>query len=264
MIGDLLGFGIVWYHPTGIANVLSLSKVQDRYRVTCDSDGRNYFRVYSPNAPNFIMSPGGLYYHDMSKAGDSSHVLAEQGVEIDNENEEEDLAEQDAEDSPSGEPVGIKTVNKLKSGYTDHEINRANRACRFQEILGASLRTILHIVDRKLFPNCPITRTDIKMAEHIYGPSRAHLKGKTVCRSTDHVVNNVSILQTTIMAKYMTVTLCADIIFINGVRFFTTVSRHTKFITGLHIADATTETLESSLQSVKAIYANARLQDFES
>jgi len=92
------------------------------------------------------------------------------------------------------------------------------------------------------------------MAEHIYGPSQAHLKGKTVRRSTNHVVDNVSILPVTIMAKYMTVILCADIIFINGVRFFTIVSRHIKFVTGLHIADATTEMLESSLQSVKAIY----------
>ena len=80
MIGDLPGFGIVWYHPTGIANVLSLSKVQDRYRVTYDSGGGNYFCVYSPNAPNFVMSPGGLYYHDMT--GDTGHVLAEQGVEV--------------------------------------------------------------------------------------------------------------------------------------------------------------------------------------
>ena len=95
------------------------------------------------------------------------------------------------------------------------------------------------------------------MAEHIYGPSQAHLKGKTVRRSTDHVADNVSILPATIMAKYMSVILCADIIFINGVRFFTTVSRHIKFITGMHIADATTETLENSLKSVKAVYAKS-------
>ena len=42
--------------------------------------------------------------------------MAEQGVEIESKHEEQDLAEQDVEDSPSGEPVGIKTIDKLKSG----------------------------------------------------------------------------------------------------------------------------------------------------
>ena len=94
------------------------------------------------------------------------------------------------------------------------------------------------------------------MAEHIYGPSLTHLKGKTVCHYTDHIVDNISILPATIMAKFMSVTLCADIIFINGIRFFTTVSRHIQFVTGLHIADATTEALEgcSELRRPKILH----------
>jgi hypothetical protein len=34
MVGDLKGFGEVWYHPHGIANILSMSLVEDRYPVT--------------------------------------------------------------------------------------------------------------------------------------------------------------------------------------------------------------------------------------
>ena len=37
--GDLLGYGTVWFHPVGIANILSLSKVADKYRVSYDSSG---------------------------------------------------------------------------------------------------------------------------------------------------------------------------------------------------------------------------------
>jgi hypothetical protein len=34
MIGDLAGYGTVWYHPQGIANILSLSRMKERgYRV---------------------------------------------------------------------------------------------------------------------------------------------------------------------------------------------------------------------------------------
>ena len=74
MIGDLPGFGIVWYHPTGIDNMLSLGKVQDTYRVTYDSAGGNHFLVHSPNRPKFVMSPKGLFCHDM--APKTGYILA--------------------------------------------------------------------------------------------------------------------------------------------------------------------------------------------
>ena len=46
LIGDLPGYGTVWYHPDGIANILSLSKVKEKYRVTFDSDKNNQFIVH--------------------------------------------------------------------------------------------------------------------------------------------------------------------------------------------------------------------------
>ena len=46
LIGDLSGYGTVWYHPNGIANILSLSKVKEKYRVTFDSDINNQFIVH--------------------------------------------------------------------------------------------------------------------------------------------------------------------------------------------------------------------------
>jgi len=57
MIGDLLDFGIFWYHPNGIANMLSLGKVQDTYQVTYDSAGGNHFLVHGPNRPNSLCPP---------------------------------------------------------------------------------------------------------------------------------------------------------------------------------------------------------------
>jgi hypothetical protein len=46
LIGDLPGYGEVWYHPNGIANILALAQVKDRHRVTFDStDGGNQFVI---------------------------------------------------------------------------------------------------------------------------------------------------------------------------------------------------------------------------
>jgi len=39
--GDLKGYGTVWFHPQGIANILSLSNVSKKYRVTYDSGNKD-------------------------------------------------------------------------------------------------------------------------------------------------------------------------------------------------------------------------------
>ena len=48
MMGYLSGYGWVWYFPDGIANILSLSRVKDKYRVTFDSATDNCFHVHKP------------------------------------------------------------------------------------------------------------------------------------------------------------------------------------------------------------------------
>ena len=43
LVGELPGYGTVWFHPDGIANILSLSRVKTKYRITFDSDENNKF-----------------------------------------------------------------------------------------------------------------------------------------------------------------------------------------------------------------------------
>ena len=47
-VGDLEGFGTVWYHKEGIANILSLAKVQEKYQVTYGIQDGNSFLVVKP------------------------------------------------------------------------------------------------------------------------------------------------------------------------------------------------------------------------
>ena len=69
MIGDFKSYGTVWYHASGIANVLSLAKVKERFRVTFDSNKGNAFIVHKENGATrkFQQSKSGLYYSDMKK-----------------------------------------------------------------------------------------------------------------------------------------------------------------------------------------------------
>ena len=68
LIGDLPGYGTVWYHPDGIANILSLSKVKEKYRAIFDSDISNQFVVHRADGTQrlFQQSSRGLYFLDTS------------------------------------------------------------------------------------------------------------------------------------------------------------------------------------------------------
>ena len=49
MIGDFPGYGTVWYHPRGIANILSLARIVEKgYQVKYDSASDNIFTVNNP------------------------------------------------------------------------------------------------------------------------------------------------------------------------------------------------------------------------
>ena len=64
-IGKFPGYGTVWYEVTGIANILSMSRVTKKFRVIFDSEGRNFFRMVLPDREvKFQLSPNGLYYFD--------------------------------------------------------------------------------------------------------------------------------------------------------------------------------------------------------
>eukprot|EP00957_Ditylum_brightwellii_P152036 11577053-Ditylum_brightwellii.AAC.1 len=45
---DVPGYRTLWFHEKGAVNILSLSKVKDRYGVTYDSEGGNKFMVHKP------------------------------------------------------------------------------------------------------------------------------------------------------------------------------------------------------------------------
>jgi hypothetical protein len=69
LIGDLPGYGTVWYHRDGIANILSLARVTKKHRVTFDSHNGNSFTIHKPNNTQhtFKASEQGLYYLDTSQ-----------------------------------------------------------------------------------------------------------------------------------------------------------------------------------------------------
>jgi Zinc knuckle len=147
MVGEFSNYGTVWFHPAGIANVLSLSKVKNKYKVTYDSNNGNSFLVHKQDGTTreFKQSPSGLYYSDM-------------------ENKE----------------VMLINTAENKNNYTNNDYNQALLSRKIQKIIGRpSDKDFIRIVESNLLPNCPVTKADIIAATNILGNDIGSIKGSS-------------------------------------------------------------------------------------
>ena len=223
MVGDLPGYGTVWFDPDSIANILSLKRVSEKYHVAFDSKRRSSFLVTKPDGKvfEFKQSTGGLYFHDTSK---SSIVM-------------------------------VTTVSENRSRYTNEDYLSAMRARQLQIQIGRpSTRDFIRIVTSNQLPNCPVTKADILAAEHIFGPDVGSIKGKTTRRRPHAVRPVVETLPPQIMSRYRNVTIACDVMFVNKVAMLVTVSRNIRFATVEAVPDQTAETLTKAVKSVVSIY----------
>jgi Zinc knuckle len=226
LVGEYPGDGEVWYDPNGIANILSMLRMVGLgYTVTYSSADGNAFTVTSPDGSHygiFRQSPRGLYYME----------------------------------HPSGNQTSlITTVAENKANYTERDYQRAVLARKIQKIIGRpNTRQFMKIVDNNLLPNCPVTRRDIVAAEKIFGPDVGSLKGTTVRQSATPVATNYTDIPATIMSHYRDITLAGDIMFVNKIPFFVTISRNIKFGTAEMIQNQQTKTILAAIKQVRSIY----------
>ena len=225
MVGELDGYGTVWYNPKGIANILSLSQVEKKHRVTYDSAASKAFIVHKNDGSKrrFEQATSGLFYMDTELT--SGTVL-------------------------------VNTVEENKSKYTERDYQRALVARRLQNTIGhKSTADLVHIVKENLLKNCPVTTADIMAAEDILGTNVQSLRGKQVRRGGQHVVIERQDVPRTIMERYKNVTLCIDIMFVNKIPFLVTISRGIKFGTVETLTDRKHPTIMSAIKHVVALYS---------
>ena len=186
----------VWYHPEGIANIMSLSSVQRHYRIAYD-DIKNTFLVYHPQQNTdmvFQCSERGLYYHDISSPENSWNYTM------------------------------VNTVKANAKKYNNRLYKAAVEARRFQNIImRPNTRDLKDIIIPKL-RNCPIAKADVMAAEDIFGPNLGSLKGKTPRRTLRPLEPGIDPVPDEILSTYQSVTLLIDIFFINKLPFFVTTS----------------------------------------
>jgi hypothetical protein len=135
------------------------------------------------------------------------------------------VAERDEEST-----VFITTVDENKAKFSAYDYNKAKLARSILRRVGRpKTQDFIRYVRDNLIPNCPITAQDVRNAEFIWGPDLGSLKGKTVRWQSPAVRAESYTIPLSIMQQYRNVTLSTDIMKVNGIPFFMTISRHIKF-----------------------------------
>ena len=198
-IADIPDFGTTWFDDRGITNILSLAQVRKKFKVTYDTD-LNIFLVHiKDKLLPFRQSEEGLYYFNPTEMTHKSMV---------------------------------QTVDDNKAFYTDRQIERAKRARELLHTLGCpSVADLKKIIKMNSINDCPVTVDDVNLAEKIYGPDVASLKGKTTKSKPTPVVSDVVEIPRELIAAQHEVDLCIDTIFINEMPFLTTISKNIKYRT---------------------------------
>ena len=176
---------------------VSFKQVRKKYDVWYESN-EQAFVVTKPDGMMFkyVESPEGLHYLDTE--GDLGMTL-------------------------------VNTVAGIWSNYSNQDYLLAVQARELQiKIRRPSLWEYIKIVSDNLLPDYPVTKADIMVVEEIFGPEVGILKRKTTCRNPHAIRQVVEPLQPSIMRQYRHVTLGADVMFVNGIAFLVTVSRHIK------------------------------------
>ena len=154
----------VWYNPDGSANIMSMYNISQQYHLSMNTQKANatLMKHHNGNVTVFTPSANGLYKHALTN-----------------------------NESITGFWSCIQTIAEHKDHYTQHEIEAANQARHFQNIIMRPSDRELMDVSIDHINNCPITRRAIHIAKDIYGPNLGSLIGKTVCRTLPHLPSGI-------------------------------------------------------------------------
>jgi hypothetical protein len=99
-----------------------------------------------------------------------------------------------------------------------------------------------------------MTRRDIAMAEDIFGPGLGSLKGKTVRSAAAALSVRLVDIPAHIITHYRHLTLGGDVMFLNKIPFFMSISRHICFGTDEMLHNQKSATILAAIKQIKSIY----------
>ena len=225
--GLVPGYRDVWLNRNSPANILSLARVKEKFRVTYDSKNGNSFAVHTTKGILlFIQHPSGLYYHDLAQKGDEWSML------------------------------NSEWENKFP--YSERQFKMAKLARDTMSIVGRpSDNDYVSIITTNQIKNCPVLPEGIKIAKKVFGPELGTLKGKTTRKKPIPVRQDIISIPRNIKIAHRDVVIAADVMFVNTIPFFVTISRVIKFRTSQDIPNRTKNTYLTCIKLILQVYRSA-------
>ncbi|KAL7529447.1 hypothetical protein ACHAXR_002971 [Thalassiosira sp. AJA248-18] len=219
----------------GIANVVSLNSLEQKYHVQYDSRKKDgaFICKTSEGEVIFKRCPDTKFpYVDLDEEGSENAVML------------------------------VQTVCKNYEGFTKREVERAILARKLQARSGHPSETVFkrevsRTSESSLFRDCPISSKDISNANTIFGPSKPCLEGKWVRRKPARVEPEYISIPANLITNHKYLTLVADVMFVSGLPFLITLSRGVRFTTVTFVPSRTAAELANSIKQVIKLYKRA-------
>jgi hypothetical protein len=134
----------------------------------------------------------------------------------------------------------VITVSENKEGFTKRQIKGAETARALCTTLSyPSMKDFKWVIRSNHIKDCPVTVQDVDVAIKIWGKNIAALKGKTTRCKMNPVARDYFKVPMELLKLHKEVFLTTDILFVNKIPFFLTLSRKICFTAVNHLADRT-------------------------
>jgi len=152
--------------------------------------------------------------------------------------------------------VLIQTVRKNFGKFTERQVNRAIAARDMQARMAHPTdESFKQMVSGKTLDNCSIVASDVTNAQTIFGPNCPGLKEKIVRQRPERIEPEYLGIPRDFYRLHHFVTLTADVMFVNGLAFFTSLGRDIRFGTAEHVPSWAAKQLAKSLMKIVKLYA---------
>ena len=218
---DVENYGTVWFNEQAMTNVFSLASMERKYPVAYTSKDSAFIVHRGDNPVRFELAEDNLYSIDTA-------------VQL------------------------VQTVKDQAQNYTPRQIKSAKAARTLMQTLGyPTVRDMQNILKSNAIANCPVTSDDVNLAVQIYGPEISPIKGKTTRKKPTPVKGNTVQIPKELREAQRDVDLCFDTMFVNGLPFFTTISKRLMYRTAEAVTSTSMNEYKAKLTNVLRIYQNA-------
>ena len=217
-----------------------MKKFEKKYCITYDS-WEGYYVVHTQDGPvRFYKDENGLPYIDLEDSEEDAVTL---------------LVKKGPKEAAT---VFVQTVRQNYKGFTKKEVLQAKEARQAMGLIGnPSKNNIKGLVSNNMIKNCLVPTAAITNARNIFGKDFASLRSKTVQWTPAPLVGDYVVVPTGVIERNKTVTLAADVFFVDRITFLLTVLRNIKFITAKHVATRTAKSISKHLDCLIQVYRQA-------